>query len=519
MQHRRRRAARPALVLVLVVGACLALQACVTTPPATAPAGTAGAATAQPPFGATPGASAPGAGASLANALRDGLDPADILADLGRLQEITDEHGGSRPAGSDGHDAAAAFVADELRAAGLTVELLPIEVPSFRQDAPSILAIAGPDASPVFEDLRDFKAMLFSASGDVTAGIFALDYNRTALPGDRNGLGCNDADWAGVPRGVILLLQPASCRRHDVVIKAQAAGVLAIVTAYAEWPRDGVLRPTLIEPTDIRIPVLGATKGVGDALADAAAAGRDVHLSVAATSETRRTVSVIGDTPGGDPNHVVMLGGHLDSVIDGPGMNDNGTGTMTILEIARELAALSSGGATPPPWKVRVAFWTAEEIGLYGSAAYVNGLGSSASAIQAYLNFDMLGSPNGLRLVYDAGGSSRQAEAAVVAALFSTALEAEGLAWQAALVGASDQLPFDQALITTGGLFSGANERKTAEQAAIFGGIADAPGDACYHLACDTLDNVDPLLLGQMTRVAAWVTGALASGEVDLTSP
>lgn len=163
-----------------------------------------------------------------------------------------------------------------------------------------------------------------------------------------------------------------------------------------------------------------------------------------------------------------------------------------------------------------MAFWTGEEIGLVGSSAYVDGVGSSASAIQAYMNFDMLGSPNGLRLVYDPGGSSRQAEAAVVAGLFTRALDAEDLVWQSAGLGASDHFPFDQALIPTGGLFSGANERKSAAQAALFGGAADAPADACYHRACDTLANIDAALLEQMARAAAWVTGALASGEVRL---
>ena len=95
-----------------------------------------------------------------------------------------------------------------------------------------------------------------------------------------------------------------------------------------------------------------------------------------------------------------MLGGHLDSVIDGPGINDNGSGTMTILEIARELAKLRPEGA---PWKVRVAFWTGEEIGLLGSFGYVEAsTAEDAATIEAYLNFDMLGSPNGVREIYDA---------------------------------------------------------------------------------------------------------------------
>jgi Zn-dependent M28 family amino/carboxypeptidase len=214
----------------------------------------------------------------------------------------------------------------------------------------------------------------------------------------------------------------------------------------------------------------------------------------------------------------VMLGGHLDSVIDGPGINDNGSGAMTILEIARELAALAAKPVGGPRWKVRVAFWTGEELGLLGSAAYAGDLGIQRDGpIRAYLNFDMLGSPNGVRVVYDAGVSSRPAEGAAITKLFTTELDALGLAWELEAEGAvSDHYPLEQAAIPIGGLFSGANELKSADDARQFGGTAGAPRDACYHLACDTKGNVDPVLLEQLARAAAWVTGALASGEIAL---
>jgi hypothetical protein len=499
------------LAAILAVAGCQAAPSASPTAPARTapPAATAGPGSTEPP-------ASPFAGAGAADALRDAIDIDDILADLTRLQEITDEHGGARPAGSDAEAAVAAFVADELRSAGFEVELQPVELPYFRQDAPSALHVLAAGAPPAFEDLRDFKAMLFSASGDVTGQVYRLGFDPLARPGARSGLGCAAADWAGVPAGVIVLVQPAGCRRHDVVVLAQQAGALAIVTAYPEWERDDVLRPTLVEPADITIPALGTTHAVGLALAQAAADGVAVRLSVDTAIETRGSVNVIAQMPGGDPAHVVMLGGHLDSVLDGPGINDNGSGTMTILEIARELATGNKG----TPWTVRVAFWTGEEIGLWGSGAYVRGLDAAASgAIEAYLNFDMLGSPNGVRLVYDGAGTSRAAEGATVAALFAQAFERSGVIWQAApLGGASDHSPFDQAGLVTGGLFSGANEHKTAAQAGLFGGAADAPGDACYHLACDTVDNVDPGLLEEMARAAAWVVGALASGEVALGS-
>ena len=457
----------------------------------------------------------------LADHLRDALDVDGIVADLGRLQSITMDHGGARPAGSEAYTAAAQFVADELRAAGYGVRLEQVDLPVFSQTGPSTLEITGPGAM-AFDDLSDFKAMLFSPSAELTAPLYRLGYNPAAGPDDTNGLGCNPEDWLNVPAGVVVLVQPGNCRRHDAVVQAQSAGVVGVITAYPAWSRDAVLRPTLIQPSDIRIPVLGTSKAVGDALNEAAAAGASVHLSVRTSTVMGTSVNVIGETPWGDPGNVAMLGGHLDSVVDGPGMNDDGTGTMTVLGIARALAALGGPGAgarakpAGAAWKVRVGFWTGEEIGLWGSRAYVASL--PPGTVAAYLNLDMLGSPNGVRLVYDGAVTPRPRDSLVIGGLLSRALDDMGLVWQtASLGGSSDHASFEAAGIPTGGLFAGANERKTQAEADLFGGTANVPDDPCMHLACDTTDKLDPTLLAELARAAAWTVGALASGTVALS--
>jgi hypothetical protein len=408
-------------------------------------------------------------------------------------------------------------VAGELQAAGFTVQRMPVTLTAFSQDAPSRLEIPG---GPAIEDIHDFKAMTYSASGDVTAKVVALGWDPNATAADRNGLGCNPADWTGVPSGVIVLVQPGPCRRHDAVVLAQQAGVLAIVTTYAAWPRDGVLRPTLVTPSDIRIPVIGATHAVGAALAQAAGAGTTVHLATSTSVREIQSDNVIAASPWGDPGDVIMLGGHLDSVIDGPGINDNGSGTMTVLEIARTMAELarSRPAGRGPNLGLRVAFWTGEEEGLFGSAAYAAGLtAADVAATDAYLNFDMLGSPNGVRVVYHEVGASRAAEEATISGFFGQALDGAHLAWEPEAIGAaSDHFPIEQAGIPIGGLYSGANELMTPEEAATFGGEAHAPEDACYHLACDTTSNVDAGLLGELARTAAEVAGQLLAGELHL---
>jgi hypothetical protein len=428
----------------------------------------------------------------LASSLRDAIDPASILADLDRLAAITEEHGGMRAAGSDGYAAAAEWVADELRDAGYAVALDPVSVPLFSQSDPGVLEILAADA-PALEGPRDFMAMLLSPSGDVTGPLYALGFDTGAEPGDRKGIGCDAGAWGDVPAGAIVLVQPGPCRVRTLVEHAQSAGAAALLSADPMWAPGKVRRSTLESPDGLAIPVAATTRDAGLVLAAAARAGAAVRLRISTTTITRQSDNIVAETPGGDAVHVVMLGAHLDTTIDGPGINDNGTGVAVVLEIARQLAALTDG---EPTWKVRVVFWTGEELGLWGSGDYASSLGSSdRSSIAAYLNFDMLGSSSGVRYVYDAS-ALRSPASAVLERLFSQAFDADGLAWELAdFGGSSDHFHFDRLGVPVGGIGS---------------------GDACYHLACDTIDNLDAVLLGQNARAAAWVAGVLAGGRADL---
>ena len=112
--------------------------------------------------------------------------------------------------------------------------------------------------------------------------------------------------------------------------------------------------------------------------------------------------NVIADWPGGDPNQVLMAGAHLDSVTAGPGINDDGSGTAALLEVAKTISA--TGFA--PDKHLRFAWFGAEELGLRGSQFYVNNLPAAERAkIKGYLNFDMTGSPNPGYFLYDGDNS------------------------------------------------------------------------------------------------------------------
>lgn len=442
----------------------------------------------------------------LADQLRDGVRIEEIMSGLQVLEQIADDHNGMRAAGTSGYMASASYVAQELHAAGMVVELDTFSVPLFSEVGTGHVATAGQR----FVSDVDFRPMIFSASGDLTAPLVAVSYEVGVDAGDRvPGAGCSAADFADVPPRVIILVQNGPCGSRDVVDNATAAGAAALIIASTSWEPGSVRRPTLRTP-DVQIPVLGATRQMGDALHRAAQADQPVTVSVRTAIVERPAANVIAQTPGGDPERVVMLGAHLDSVIDGPGINDNGSGAMSVLEIARQLAA------HPPASTVRVAFWAAEEIGLYGSVRYVTGLSfPERRAIDVYLNFDMLASPNGGRFVYaipDAPTGS-----ASVTDAFTAYLEDAGLGFALEdLGGASDHAAFQRGGVPVGGLFSGASETMDAEASQRFGrGTVGEPFDPCFHLECDRLDNVDPGLLLELARAAAYVTGIFASGEAS----
>ena len=237
-------------------------------------------------------------------------------------------------------------------------------------------------------------------------------------------------------------------------------------------------------------------------------------VSITTSTENRiaRTRNVIAETPGGNADKVIVVGAHLDSVGAGPGINDNGSGSATILEIAEEMSEL---GITPRQ-KVRFAFWGAEESGLLGSERYVSSLSEvELSKIYANLNFDMLASPNFARFVYDGdgslGGVSGPPGSAQIETVFSRYLAGQGLASEPTeFNGRSDYGPFIAVGIPAGGLFSGAEGVKTAEQAQRYGGTAGVAYDACYHQACDDINNLSTRGWGELADAAAHATMTLA---------
>ncbi|MEH0445742.1 MULTISPECIES: M28 family metallopeptidase [unclassified Streptomyces] len=220
------------------------------------------------------------------------------------------------------------------------------------------------------------------------------------------------------------------------------------------------------------------------------------------TSSGRTGYNLIADWPGGNTGQVVMAGSHLDSVTAGAGINDNGSGSAAVLELALTVARTGY----QPTKHLRFAWWGAEELGMVGSRYYVNNLSSTNRArISGYLNFDMIGSPNPGYFVYDDDPTIEKTFKDYFAGIgVPTEIETEG-------DGRSDHAPFKNAGVPVGGLFSGADYTKTAAQAAKWGGTSGRAFDRCYHSSCDTSANIDDTALNRNADAAAYAVWTLSS--------
>lgn len=222
--------------------------------------------------------------------------------------------------------------------------------------------------------------------------------------------------------------------------------------------------------------------------------------------------NLIADWPGGDPEHVVMSGAHLDSVASGPGINDNGTGSASILEAA--LAWAASGNV--PRNHLRFAWWGAEEQGLLGSNHYMRNLPTAdKDRIDLYMNYDMTGSPNPAYFVYNDNAAGNFARDSVTAYY-----DSKGIPWEYTdPQGRSDHASFRSYGIPTTGIFSGAEGIKTTAQAQKWGGTAGRAYDPCYHSSCDTMSNLSSTAFGRNLDAIGHMIWLYADKSLGTTQP
>ncbi|GAA3423151.1 M28 family metallopeptidase [Streptosporangium sandarakinum] len=470
-----------------------------------APAATAG----------TAASAATGVSDVLAEALAHQVKGKNVKKHLDALQSIADANGGNRAVGTPGYDASLAYVRDKVTRAGYKVSTTDVEFPvKWEEFSPSVLQQVSPEAK-TYVNPTDFVTVTPSSGGDVTAQIQVVDPVIPPAPvPNTSTAGCESSDFAGFVPGRIALIQRGTCAFVDKALNAKAAGAAGVIFFNEGQP--GRTDPFEFDIREWRFgfPVVIASTAVGLDLADSP--GTVVHLKVDAKTTVGHAKNLIAESRLGAAGEVVMVGAHLDGVPEGPGINDNGSGSAAVLETALKMAHL------PTKNRLRFAWWAGEELGLLGSDQYVAGLSQAErDRIRLYLNFDMVASPNDVTFLYDGDDSDAEGSgpgpdgSAGIEKVLERYYGKRGLPFKGTdFDGRSDYGAFIANGIPSGGIFTGAEGIKTAEEAARFGGTAGAPYDPCYHDVCDTITNINAAALDRNAKAIGYATARYA---YDLT--
>ena len=405
-------------------------------------------------------------------------------------QAIADANGGTRVSGTPGYDQSVAYVVEQLEAAGVDVEIQSFPFNAFINLGNSILARKTAPDPTFYEEGVDYALLSQTDPGSAFAPV------TTVTPelglGNASTDGCEAEDYAGFPAGHIALVQRGACTFEAKAENAADAGAVGVIIFNQgnEEGRFDLINATLGNEYTGGIPAVFVSYDLGVEFAQT----EDLRLRLRTDVFRGETTSenVIAEIPGENPDNVVAVGAHLDSVEEGPGIQDNGTGSAAILETAIQMAG------TTQPNTVRFLWWGAEESGLVGSTYYIDNLSDEEiEEIALYLNFDMIGSPNYFFGVYDGDDSDLFGEgpgpegSAEIEQAFEAFYEDRGVPYRGTdFSGRSDYGPFIAVDIPAGGLFTGAEGIKTEEEVEIWGGTAGEQYDPCYHLACDTFENI-----------------------------
>ena len=451
----------------------------------------------------------------LQNAVAVGGKNSGIKEHLWALQGIADQNNGTRYTGSQGHIDSASYVMSQLDPDYFNVYTDPFTAIVFQDLADPTLSYNPPSPDEPFVLGEDFASMEFSGSGTVTdAPTAVIGFVEPTTQASASSAGCTDAEFpAGATSlaGKVAVLQRGTC---DFGVKAEnaqnhgAAGVIIFNEGTVGDPdRQGMINGTL--GRELNIPVLETTYANGRWLVD----NPSTLVSMTATTRTDHvpTYNVIADTKAGRTDRTLIVGAHLDSVPEGPGINDDGSGTATDLEIAQQMSELG----IKPVNRVRFMWFAREEQGLLGSTDYADRLGKKgASKINAMLDFDMLASPNYAELIYDGDGSEFGVAgpngSGQIERVFQKFFDARGeYTERIPFDGRSDYDEFTVVGIPAGGIFTGAEEHKDAFEAdpSRWGGVVsvgpEGQYDPCYHQPCDTYENINDHVLGIMSDAVA----------------
>jgi Zn-dependent M28 family amino/carboxypeptidase len=428
--------------------------------------------------------------------LRQRVTTNAMMVHLRSLQQIADANDGNRASGTPGYQASVDYIANALRSQGFDVQTPEFELRVPFADPPTV-TVGGANVAA-----KPLEYTIGTPPNGVTGPLVSARVEDTP--------GCTADDYDGLPvTGAIVLVDRGQCPFASKQVAAAERGAVALIVANnVEGELPGA---TLGENTDVRIPVVSVSKADG---ARMRAQPGEATIELNAGVRTQTTRNVIAQTRTGSTGDVVVVGAHLDSVPAGPGINDDGSGVAAVLETALQL------GSSPDVHNaVRFGFWGAEELGLLGSANYVQSLDVDAlKDIALYLNFDMIASPNPGYFTYDGDQSTRlnperspprvpEGSAGIERTLVGYLKEAGKTAQDTSFDGMSDYESFTRAGIPVGGVFTGAVTDMTEQEAGLWGGAAGEPFDPNYHQKTDTLDRIDQTALDINGKAVAYSVG------------
>eukprot|EP00038_Savillea_parva_P009686 m.185182 g.185182 ORF g.185182 m.185182 type:complete len:552 (-) comp16368_c0_seq1:167-1822(-) len=439
-----------------------------------------------------------------------------IMAHLDQFQTIAKTQGNGSRSITTGYEASAEYVEDALNTSNyfrLSRQYFPALVWEQNDPAMVIFYPQGLTGPPVdvptttpHGPAGDAEATTLRYSG-TTNGV-SVDSEVVFIPG---GL-CRPEEFAPAAGKFALVYSnfSSSCDYYRTAVAAQAANVTALLVARNEpgMPlpsarvRDSDWTPN---STLIHIPCLGLSYTMGALLL--AQPATVVSIGVDAEQEVVDTFNVIAEVGGTSrAAETVVVGAHLDSVPQGPGINDNGSGSASVLEMALQFQRLG----LKPMRTTRFVWYGAEEVGLLGSRHYVRSLDDhELGNTTAMLNFDMLGSPNYVRIVYDGNGCPEESRAScvILQGLFTTFFTQNNLPYDVSpfsTTGGSDYFPFVRAGVPAASIATGAGGIKSDTQRQNYGGLSKTAYDPCYHMACDTTENINFRALAEMSQAAAY---------------
>ncbi|KAI1334490.1 hypothetical protein F5Y15DRAFT_401620 [Xylariaceae sp. FL0016] len=411
-----------------------------------------------------------------------GIKLEELERNLYNLNRIAEENNGIRAFGTPGYKASVDYVLE--RAQTRFGPEYDTWTQAFNHSYAEVLemSVTGPDGEDV-----ETVSLIYNPGTDedgITAPLIDTPVD------DERGSACFEDQWTGIDAtGKLALIKRGSCAISDKLKLARAHGALGVILYHnlEGTPNSATLGA---ENIGLLVPVATIPLADGEAWKQRLVANETltVTLYVNAIFEERETWNVFAETKEGDPENVIMLGAHLDSVQAGPGINDDGSGTTALLEIMTSFRLYSGF-----PNKVRFAWWAAEESGLIGSLHYTSSLtAEEADRIRFYFNYDMIGSPNPQFAVYAGDNPGDMAGAQPLLDYLAAAGQDD--AFLGAFGDSSDYVGFLELGIPSSGIFTGASE----------------PYDPCYHLACDTTDNVDYDALTLNARAAGVVAAQMA---------